>query len=235
MKNISQLTHDIDSMNKRYIRRVDDLFKEYTTSLLYNERYIPGENQWSQEEALPPGEQAFKAKILYDSLSLLEKRTVMSKAIGDIKSASNFLSAQNEILHNDVKFIKRFEVNWNKKFTLAIACLVFFFIGAPLGAIIRKGGLGTPAVISILFFVIWYVISLSGEKLVEENLVSTTAGMWASTYILLPIGLFLTYKASTDSVIMNIDTYLAFFKRIKDYLYRRIIMGTRRNPSYEEQ
>ena len=82
---------------------------------------------------------------------------------------------------------------------------------------------------------IWYVISLSGEKLVEENLVSTTAGMWASTYILLPIGLFLTYKASTDSVIMNIDTYLAFFKRIKDYLYRRIIMGTRRNPSFEEQ
>ncbi|MBS1231580.1 MAG: permease [Bacteroidetes bacterium] len=235
MKNISQLTHDIDSMNKRYIRRVDDLYKEYTTSLLYNERYIPGDNQWGQEKALPPDKQAFNAKILYDSLSLIEKRTVMSKSIGDLKIASNFLATQNEILHNDVKFIKRFEVNWNKKFTLAIACLVFFFIGAPLGAIIRKGGLGTPAVISILFFVIWYVISLSGEKLVEENLISTTAGMWASTYILLSVGLFLTYKASTDSVIMNIDTYLAFFKRIKDYLYRRIIMGTRRNPSFEEQ
>ena len=149
--------------------------------------------------------------------------------------ASNYLTTQSDILHNDVRFIKRYEVNWNKKFTLSVACLVFFLIGAPLGAIIRKGGLGTPAVISILFFVIWYVISLSGEKLVEENLVSTTAGMWASTYILLPIGLFLTYKASTDSVIMNVDTYLAFFKKIKDYLYRIFIIGTRRNPANEEQ
>jgi lipopolysaccharide export system permease protein len=104
-----------------------------------------------------------------------------------------------------------------------------------MGDIIRKGGLGTPAVISILFFVIWYVISLSGEKLAEEDLVSTTAGMWASTYILLPIGLFLTYKASTDSVIMNIDTYLVFFKRIKDYLYRKIIIGTKGGPYVEEQ
>jgi lipopolysaccharide export system permease protein len=164
-----------------------------------------------------------------------EKKSVISKAIGNLKNAGNFLATQNETLHNDVKFIKRYEVNWNKKFTLAVACLVFFLIGAPLGAIIRKGGLGTPAVISILFFVIWYVVSLSGEKLVEEDIVSTTAGVWASTYILLPIGLFLTYKASTDSVILNLDTYLAFFKKIKDYLYRIIIIGTRRNPSFEEQ
>jgi lipopolysaccharide export system permease protein len=162
-----------------------------------------------------------------------EKKNAISKAIANIKGASSFLTSQNEILHNDVKFIRRYEVNWNKKFTLSVACLVFFLIGAPLGAIIRKGGLGTPAVISILFFIIWYVISLSGEKLVEEDLVTTTAGMWASTYILLPVGLFLTYKASTDSVIMNIDTYLTFFKKIKDYLYRIFIIGTRRNASYE--
>ncbi len=168
-------------------------------------------------------------------LSVMEKKTVISKAVGNLKSTSNFLTTQKESLHNEVKFIKRYEVNWNKKFTLSVACLVFFLIGAPLGAIIRKGGLGTPAVISVLFFVIWYVISLSGEKLVEENLVSTTAGVWASTYILLPIGLFLTYKASHDSVILNIDTYLAFLRKIKDYLYRLIIIGTKRNPSFEGQ
>jgi lipopolysaccharide export system permease protein len=232
MKNISQLTHDIDSLNERYTNRVNDNFREFSAALLYSERNsndenytIPGENS--------PVVPAFNAKAIYDSLSVSEKKNAISKAIANIKGASSFLTSQNEILHNDVKFIRRYEVNWNKKFTLSVACLVFFLIGAPLGAIIRKGGLGTPAVISILFFIIWYVISLSGEKLVEEDLVTTTAGMWASTYILLPVGLFLTYKASTDSVIMNIDTYLTFFKKIKDYLYRIFIIGTRRNASYE--
>jgi lipopolysaccharide export system permease protein len=234
MKNISQLTHDIDSMNKRYTNRVNNNFHEYSTSLLYTERNynIKNGDKHSRDSMVIP---VFNTKILYDSLPPIEKKDAITKAISNIKGASNFLTTQSETLHNDVKFIKRFEVNWNKKFTLSVACLVFFLIGAPLGAIIRKGGLGTPAVISILFFVIWYVISLSGEKLVEENLVSTVAGMWASTYILLPIGLFLTYKASTDSVIMNVDTYLVFLKKIKDHLYRIFIIGTKRIPSDEEQ
>jgi lipopolysaccharide export system permease protein len=114
---------------------------------------------------------------------------------------------------------------------MSFACLVFFFIGAPLGAIIRKGGLGTPAVISIFFFVIYYVISLSGQKLVEEDVIGTFTGMWASSYILLPIGIFLTYKATTDSVIMNIETYLSFFKKFRDYLYRISMNETRRNST----
>jgi lipopolysaccharide export system permease protein len=103
---------------------------------------------------------------------------------------------------------------------MSFACLVFFIIGAPLGAIIRKGGLGTPAVISIFFFVVFYVISIIGQRLVEEDTVSTFTGMWAATYMLLPIGIFLTYKATTDSVILNVDTYLAFFIKIKNYIYR---------------
>jgi lipopolysaccharide export system permease protein len=137
---------------------------------------------------------------------------------------------RNESMKMQIRYIKRYTVDWHKKLTLPFACLVFFFIGAPLGAIIRKGGLGTPAVISIFFFVIWYVISLSGEKLVEENLISSIAGMWASSYILLPVGIFLTYKASTDSVIMNIDTYLVFFRKIKDYIYRILFQGKMKNP-----
>lgn len=235
MKNIAQLTHDIDSLNTRYIRRVDDYYGEYSNSLIYNVRNFAMRNQRKQGESLPAKRTVFDARALYDSLPIIERKAVITKAISNIKSASNYLTTQNETLHNDVKFIKRYEINWNKKFTLAVACLVFFLIGAPLGAIIRKGGLGTPAVISVLFFVIWYIVSISGEKLVEEDLVSTAAGMWASTYILLPIGLFLTYKASTDSVILNIDTYLSFLKKIKDYLYRIIIIGTKRNPTFEEQ
>jgi len=121
-------------------------------------------------------------------------------------------------------------VDWYKKLTLPFACLIFFFIGAPLGAIIRKGGLGTPAVISIFFFVIWYVISITAEKMFEEGLVSSIAGLWASSYILLPIGIFLTYKASNDSYILNLDIYTAFFRKIKNHLYRITIQGKTTNP-----
>jgi len=117
---------------------------------------------------------------------------------------------------------------------MSFACLVFFFIGAPLGAIIRKGGLGTPAVISIFFFVVYYVISISGQKMVEENVVGTFAGMWAASYILLPIGIFLTYKATTDSVILNIETYLMFFKKINDLLYKKIINGNSKKAAAEK-
>ncbi len=92
--------------------------------------------------------------------------------------------------------------------------VVFFFIGAPLGAIIRKGGLGTPAVISVLFFVFYYVIDLSGDKFAKELIISIPLGKLASTIILLPIGIFLTYKATTDAAIMNAETYMLFFKKI---------------------
>jgi len=234
MKNIAQLTYDIDSLNKRYVGKVDEYYSQYTNSLLYNVKNYTALDKSDTAKLKIASRPVFNAKVLFDSLSVIDKKTVVTKAIENIKAGSSFLNTQSTSLHADVQFIKRYEVNWHKKFTLSVACLVFFLIGAPLGAIIRKGGLGTPAVISVLFFVIWYVVSLSGEKLVEENLVSSTAGMWASTYILLPVGIFLTYKASTDSVIMNVDTYVAIFRKIKDSLYRKFIIGTKRNPSSKE-
>jgi lipopolysaccharide export system permease protein len=109
---------------------------------------------------------------------------------------------------------------------------VFFLIGAPLGAIIRKGGLGTPAVISVLFFVFYYIISISAEKLVKEDLINPIIGVWGASFILLPIGIFLTYKATTDSSILNIETYLHFFKRIKDLVYRVVFNVKNENPSF---
>jgi lipopolysaccharide export system permease protein len=164
-----------------------------------------------------------------------DKSAVLSRAISNLKDGTSYLAERHETVHWEIKAIKRYEVEWNRKLTMSFACLVFFFIGAPLGAIIRKGGLGTPSVISIFFFVIYYVISISGQKLVEEDVIGTFAGMWASSYILLPIGVFLTYKATTDSVIMNIDTYLLFLKKIKDYIYRIAISGYSRNSVSDKQ
>jgi lipopolysaccharide export system permease protein len=161
----------------------------------------------------------------------MEKKIVLAKAISNLKEGNSVLVEKNETQRYEIKAIKKYEVEWNKKLTMSFACLVFFFIGAPLGAIIRKGGLGTPAVISIFFFVIYYVISISGQKLVEGDVVGTFAGMWASSYILLPIGIFLTYKATTDSVILNIETYLMFFRKIKDFLYKIFINETSRDSA----
>lgn len=232
MKNIAELTFYIDSLNKKYTEKVDWQFSEFNETKLYFERnYVTDFAASLRNSDTLAGLQIFDARAIFDSLTVFDKRTVLTSAIEKLKDANNFLTVKNESLHYEVKAIKRYEVEWNKKLTMSFACLVFFFIGAPLGAIIRKGGLGTPAVISIFFFVIYYVISISGQKLVEENVVGTFAGMWASSYILLPIGIFLTYKATTDSVIMNINTYLMFFRKIRDYIFRLFMNGTGKKPA----
>jgi lipopolysaccharide export system permease protein len=229
MLNSSQLTFAIDSLSKISNEKINAQFKEFKKNKLYvaKSMYTLSPSQSVKPENLEKTRE-FNTKALYDSLSTTEKRMVLSRAIEKLKEANSVLIERNAMQRYEIRTIKKYEVEWNKKLTMSFACLVFFFIGAPLGAIIRKGGLGTPAVISIFFFVVYYVISISGQKLAEEDVIGTFAGMWASSYILLPIGIFLTYKATTDSVILNIDTYLMFFKKVKDLLYRLFINKTNR-------
>ena len=119
-----------------------------------------------------------------------------------------------------------------KKFALSIACLIFFFIGAPLGALIRKGGLGTPAIISVLFFVAYWVIDISGVKLARDGAVSPFSGVFFSSYVLLPTGLYLSWKAINDSAIFNMDAIKSLFRKIKTKIMemfkkkRIVYMGT---------
>ena len=103
---------------------------------------------------------------------------------------------------------------WHKKFTLSFACLVLFFIGAPLGAIIRKGGLGMPAVVSILLFILYYILSITGEKFAKELIISPFLGAWSASFLLLPLGVFLSWKATTDSSLFDANAYLEPVARI---------------------
>ncbi len=151
---------------------------------------------------------------VYSNMTKNEKERVLSQALNYARSTMNFVNNNYVNTDNKVRRLRKYEIETQRKFTLSIACLIFFFIGAPLGAIIRKGGLGMPVVVSVVFFLLYYIISLTGEKFVRESVISAFAGMWISTFILVPLSAFLTYKASTDSVIMNIDTYLSFFKRV---------------------
>jgi len=135
-------------------------------------------------------------------------------ALSYARAAYNNISNSKKTFNYKSERIRRHQIEWHRKFSLSFACLVFFFIGAPFGAIVRKGGFGTPVVVSVLFLILYYIISIAGEKFAREGVVPAYIGMWLSSFILMSLGIFLTYKATTDSVILNADTYLLFFKRI---------------------
>lgn len=111
--------------------------------------------------------------------------------------------------------VRRHQIEWHRKFTLSFACLIFFFIGAPLGAIIRKGGLGFPIVVSVLLFVIYYIIDTTGYKMAREGFWAVSQGMWLSSFVLFPLGLFLTWKAVTDASLFRSESYLKWLENVK--------------------
>jgi lipopolysaccharide export system permease protein len=105
------------------------------------------------------------------------------------------------------KALRLHQIEWHRKIALSAACLVLFLIGAPLGSIIRKGGLGTPLIFAIIFFMVFYFLSNTGQKFAKEGSMSPFTGMWLSTFVLVPIGIFLTYKALRDSQLFNKEFY----------------------------
>ena len=238
MLNLSQLSFFADSLMKDHEDKSETMFGEYRDSKLFIEQNPIKIYKEIAETEDQNNTVVFNPVEIFDTLTTSSKTMIVQRSIETMREAGNFISSSSETMKINIRQVKKYEIDWHKKLTLPFACLIFFFIGAPLGAIIRKGGLGTPSIISIFFFVIWYVISLSAEKLVEEGLVGAIPGMWASSYILLPVGIFLTYKASTDSVIMNVDTYLQFFRNIKDFIsgknFRRKIRNRNNNDDGEK-
>jgi lipopolysaccharide export system permease protein len=113
----------------------------------------------------------------------------------------------NGVIEEKSRQLRRHYIEWHRKLALSFACIVLFLIGAPLGAIIRKGGLGTPLIFSIMFFMLFYFSSTVGEKFAKENTLTPWVGMWMATFVLLPLGLWLTYKAMRDSKVLNKETY----------------------------
>ncbi|MBQ1178248.1 MAG: LptF/LptG family permease, partial [Bacteroidaceae bacterium] len=128
-----------------------------------------------------------------------------------INNLKNELSLKTRTVFNADKNIRRHQIEWFYKITLSLSCLVFFLIGAPLGAIIRKGGLGMPVIVSVFTFIVYYILDTSGTKLAREGEISVLWGAWMSTTVLAPLGVFLTYQANKDSGVFNIDLYKTAF------------------------
>lgn len=151
---------------------------------------------------------------VFASLTTFEKQELYRNSISMVRSNTQSITQQMDEMYSRKKYVNNFPMEWHRKYTLSIACLIFFFIGAPLGAIIRKGGLGMPVVVSILMFIAYYILMITGEKFAREDAWSMVGGMWFSSFIFLPLGIWLTYKAATDSGIMNIESYQLFFKNL---------------------
>jgi lipopolysaccharide export system permease protein len=148
------------------------------------------------------------------SMKPADQQMALSSAASEVRSVKDFLKNRADKYSNDASTIRRYDSEVQKKYTLSAACIALFLIGAPLGAIIRKGGLGLPVVISVIFFLIYYIISTIGEKSVKAGNVNTVFGMWVAIIVLTPIGLFLSYKAATDSVIFDMEAYKRYFNKI---------------------
>ena len=169
--------------------------------------------------AIPPKTAASK-KIIPDKKDVLTgltkeaKISAVSGGLNEARSIKGMLSPRVEGYKEISKDIRKYSIEYQKKFTLPAACLALFLIGAPLGAIIRKGGLGLPVVVAVIFFLIYYIIATIGEKSAKEGNLSPTIGMWIAIVILTPMGLFLSYKAATDSVLFDSDAYKRFFRKL---------------------
>ncbi len=211
-KNIKQLSQSIDSVGKIAKLKSLEQSKE-----MVNRHYL-GREQMYESNMLNINIK--NKKILdADSLFLSFNQELMlltsQSAIEHAKSMKGLIQYNQTILEDSTKYVMRHEIEFYRKFTLSFACLIFFFIGAPLGAIIRKGGLGTPIVISVIMFIFYYIIDNTGYKMAREGLWTAFNGMWLSSSVLLPIGIFLTYKAVVDANLLSTEQFNRFYSLLK--------------------
>ena len=144
------------------------------------------------------------------------RSATINTALNNARNNTRVNQQAQEMIISTQRNLNRFGIEWHKKYTFAVACLVFLFIGAPLGAIIRKGGLGMPLVISVVLFIFYWIITTTFEKFARES-IPVWQGVWFATFIFLPAGVFLTYKAANDSVVFNLNSYGEFFKKIFNF------------------
>ncbi len=212
MKNLTQLKHDEDSLIDIRIQMVTEL-----TQRVSNYYYNQISFAYQQEDPtlkIIETSPVVNTDSLFSHFSFDQKILTYESALGSARRVKQSIEDQYRFIDQQEEKIRKHDMEKHRKFTLPFACFIFFFIGAPLGAIIRKGGLGMPVVISVLFFVFYYIIDTFGTKLAREGIWDTYQGMWLSSFILLPLGIFLTYKSATDSALLNSDAYVIFFQNL---------------------
>ncbi|UKN01649.1 LptF/LptG family permease [Paracrocinitomix mangrovi] len=217
MLNFVQLGQTIDSLSSAYDTSLTDFGNVMTQKMvIYNSAILPIDS--TQLDTLEDehlfGPAVIDTIIKIDNLHNAEMDAALATVQGELRSRKEMLLGQMNYMEAQQMNITQFKAAYHKKFTLSVAILILFFIGAPLGAIIKRGGLGAPLVFAVLFFLLYYVTTIMGENMVDSNLITPWKGMWMSTFILLPLGAFLTYKATNDSSLFDLETYKKLIKLI---------------------
>lgn len=202
--NLSQLQQNSDSLQFTIKDRLET----------YNKKLVAYYN-FSESDSLKYDSVVYFKKDI-NSFSQHKKNRLFKAASNLIRSSKSYVyNTQRELKYKHKK-LKKTHIEWHRKFTLAFACLILFLIGAPLGAIIRKGGMGMPVLVSIIFFLIYHISSITGEKSALQGVISISQGMWVSACILAPLGLFFSYKAANDSSIFSSTRISILFKKTRE-------------------
>ena len=151
------------------------------------------------------------------------KKSVLIASMNISRASKTYSTSMGAEVRGRNRKLVKYDIEWHRKFTVSMACLLFFFIGAPLGAIIRKGGLGMPVVVSIFFFLVFHITSMTGEKMVKNLDIPAWSGIWAAVAILFPMGIFLSYKATTDSVLFDSTYYAKLAEPFKSKVWKPFI------------
>lgn len=208
MLSIFQLNKSIDSLERmlqHYLERHKMELRSYLPFMTYID------SGWTKVTVPPLKGDTTYRKLLPDSA----RSSVLDQAISYANSIKSTLEGAEAEYKNRRKELRSHLVTWHEKFTMSIAVLVLFLIGAPLGSIVRKGGIGTPLVFAVIFFVIFFLLNNFGKKFVGEDILQPFAGAWLATSVLLPIGFFLIYKALHDSQLFNQEFYFRILRRLR--------------------
>lgn len=231
-KSLGQITHDIDSLNQNY----DSIGRAYyadASNYLFAQRHL---SRKDSARAIHIAEtKKYDIDSLYSKLPLGERQQALSSAQSRVAQATQDLDFKSMITADGDQLIRQHKIEAINKFVMALSCLIFFFIGAPLGAIIRKGGLGIPVIISVLVFIIFYILDNTGFRMARGGMWAVWFGKGLATAVLAPIAVFVTYKASNDSMVFNFDLYKEFFRKLLGLRLKRHIFGKEviiQNPDY---
>ena len=210
-KSLKKINHDIDSINCEY----DSIGRSF-----YNEEknILYGFPAISKMDSIKADKMALSSSINFDTiygrLPISKKQGAMKQALSRVQMGVSDLDMKGMITSEGDKNIRRHQIEAINKFVLSLSCIIFFFIGAPLGAIIRKGGLGIPVIVSVIVFIIYYIFDNSGSKMARDGMWTVWFGKSIATVVLAPLAVFFTYKGNNDSVVFNIEAYTSFFRRL---------------------
>ena len=231
-KSFSRISHDLDSLKEQY----DSIGRVYYREDQRMAYYLPQVSVNDSVRSLKlAASNTYDVDSAFSRLSADKRRSAVSYALQQVKQRAMDLDFKQMITSDGDRLIRLHQIEWVRKITLALTCLIFFFIGAPLGAIIRKGGLGLPVLISVLVFIVYYILDVSGYRMARGGMWAVWFGNALAPAVLVPMAVFFTYKATNDSVVFNVDLYTDIFRRffglrVKRPIYRKEVVIT--DPDY---